>query len=409
MHGERGEEAAREAIEAVFRREAARVVGALTRAVGDFAIAEEAFQEAVVAALERWPVDGVPDRPGAWLTRVARNRAIDRLRRDAGLRARLPRLAQSAVRPRATDRLALVFTCCHPALAPDAQLALALRAVFGLTTAQVARAFLVTEAAAARRITRARTKISAAGVPLDLPDAAHLDDRLGAVLAALYLLYTEAHLATAGPDPLRADLADQAIALAGQLATWYPGQPEAAGLWVLMRLGRARAGARLGPDGRLLRLEEQDRTRWDRPAIEAAVRDLERAARRRRPGRYQIEAAIAACHAEAPSWEATDWRQILVLSHLLRARHDTPVVRLGEAVALSYVAGPAVALAAVDALAEELAGFPSLHAARADLLFRVGRRGEARDSARLAHAQTANAGRRLLLEARLRAWADGPS
>ena len=390
------------AIARVFREEAGRLVGALVRTLGDFDEAEDLVQEALLAALEHWPSEGIPEKPGAWLMTTARRKAIDRWRR----RSHYQQLLEATpVEPPAApgepdDRLRLIFTCCHPALPREGQLALTLRAVLGLTTAEIARGFLSSEAAVAQRIVRVKRKIVEAKIPYVMPGAGEIAARLDEVLRVLYLLFNEGYLATGGAAARR-DLAEDAEWLAGLLARLLPEQPEAVGLLVLIRLHRAREAARFGPEGRLVLLRDQDRRRWDRAAITAAVAMLERASHIRRPGPYQIQAAIAACHAEAASWEATDWPQILALYDVLLRFDPSPVVALNRAVALRQVAGPAAALSAVDALAAALDRYHVFHATRAELLRALGRPEEAREADLRAIALTANPAERVLLQDRL--------
>jgi len=358
-----------------------------------------------VEALEHWPRDGVPERPGAWLMATARRKAIDRARREARGREKLVLLAASEPPPSAgyepEDRLRLIFTCCHPALARDAQVALTLRAVAGLTTGQIARAFLVSEATVAQRIVRAKRKIVEAGIPYRVPEGRHLRERVDEVLAVLYLMFNEGYLSS-GPDvPERRDLARDAEWLAGLLVRLVPTEPEPLGLLALMRLHLARAEARFDAAGEMVLLEHQDRELWDRPAIEAAGRMIQRAAAMRRPGAYQLQAAIAAVHAESPSWQETDWRQIGGLYELLLGQLDTPVVRLNRAIALRWVAGPEAALAELDAIAPDLDGYHLLHATRGMMLRALGREAEAAAADRRALELTANPAERALIERRL--------
>jgi RNA polymerase sigma factor (sigma-70 family) len=360
--------------------------------------------DAVVEALARWPARGVPDRPGAWLLTTARRKAIDRVRRDERYAEKLALLAalpESAERE-PDDRLRLIFTCCHPALDRDAQVALTLRAVVGLTTAEIARAFLVPEATLAKRLTRAKEKIVTAGIPYRQPEPDELRERLGEVLRVIYLVFNEGYMATAGEHATRRELADDAEWLAGLLVRWLPDEPEPLGLLALIRLHLARWPARVDHDGRLVLLADQDRTAWDRSRIESAILLLKRAAAHRRVGPYQIEAAIAAVHAEAGSWEETDWRQLQHLYALLVHVDPSPVVRLSKAVVDAEVAGPAAALAEVDALGDTLDRYHLFHATRAALLRRLGRPDEARLADARALAATTNPGERTLLEDRVR-------
>ncbi|HYW27496.1 MAG TPA: sigma-70 family RNA polymerase sigma factor, partial [Terriglobales bacterium] len=359
---------------AVFRDEAGRLTAGLVRLLGDFDVAEEIVQDTLLLALERWRRDGIPDRPGAWLTTAARRRAIDRLRRDARFRQKLALLeAEPANDDEPDDRLRLIFTCCHPALSPRARVVLTLRAVCGFTTAEIAGAFLLSEAAVSQQIHRARRKIVQAGIPYRVPGPGELADRLDAVLAVLYLMFNEGYLSRGGGDPARRDLAEDAAWLATLLTRLLPAEPEPLGLLALMRLHLARAATRFDAAGDLVLIADQDRSGWDHEGIAAAIRLVERAGAMRRPGPYQLQAAIAACHAEAPSWAATDWRQIVVLYDLLLRLTPSPVVRLNRAVALRWVAGSRAALAEVDALAGALDGYHLFHAARAELLQELGR------------------------------------
>jgi RNA polymerase sigma-70 factor (ECF subfamily) len=370
--------------------------------LGDFDLAEEVVQDAIVAAIERWPTEGIPTRPGAWLMTVARRRAIDRIRRDARFREKLAQLEappSQSFRDEPDDRLRLVFTCCHPALSREAQVALTLRTVIGLPTPQIARAFLTTEATIAQRIVRAKRKIVEAGIPYRIPEPEDMGARLGEVLAVLYLMFNEGYLSSAGDAPHRRDLAEDAAWLAGLMVRLMPEEPECWGLLALMRVHIARANARFNDDGHLVRLQDQDRSRWDRRAIAEAVGMVERAGSMGRPGPYQLQAAIAAVHAEARTWEATDWAQVVSLYDALLAIADSPVVRLNRVVALRQVVGPNVALDEAEALAGALDGYHLFHATRAELLDAVGRPHEAANARRRALDLTANpAERELLLE-----------
>jgi RNA polymerase sigma-70 factor (ECF subfamily) len=306
----------RAALASVFREEAGRLTAALVRILGDFDVAEEIVQDALLVALERWPVDGIPERPGAWLMTVARRRALNQLSRDARYRAKLALLEEPVPRE-PDDRLRLMFTCCHPALSREAQVALTLRAVCGFTTAEIAHAFLVSESAVAQRLVRARRKIVAANIPYRMPAEDELGERLGEVLAVLDLMFNEGYLASGGGAPARRDLSEDAAWLTALVARLLPGEPEPLGLLAFMRLHIARLGARFTPAGDLVLLRDQDRALWDRSMIVEAVALIEQAAALGQPGPYQIQAAIVACHAEAESWAATDWRQIVVLYDML--------------------------------------------------------------------------------------------
>ncbi|SEE66294.1 RNA polymerase sigma factor [Jiangella alba] len=386
----------------VVREHAGRLAAALVRLIGDFSTAEDLVQDAVVAALERWPVDGIPDRPDAWLFTVARRRGLDVLRRETRYREKLARV-QWPVPPEPDERLRLVFTCCHPALPRSAQVALTLRVVCGLTTAQVARAFLVPESTVAQRITRAKRKIADAGIPYRLPTDADLGDRVGEALTVVYLMLNEGYLSSGG-EVASQRLVDDAAWLAALLHELLPDEPEVAGLLALIRLHRARSGGRFGADGGLVLLADQDRSRWDHAAIADAVALLVRTARRGRPGPYQLQAAIVACHAEAARWEDTDWEQIVLLYDLLLTLAPSPVTRLHRAVALRYTAGPAAALRSLDALDDRLDGYHLLHATRAGLLRDLGRPDEARAADARALELTTNPAEQAILHERLR-WA----
>lgn len=403
---------ARAAVADAHRREWAFVLAATVRVAADLDLAEECVQEAYLAALDEWARDGIPRSPGAWLTTIARRRALDAHRRAATLRAKLPLLVEPAGAPEPggdgmdeeipDDRLRLVFTCCHPALALEAQVALTLRLVCGLTTVEIAQAFLVAEPTMAARVTRAKKKISAARIAYRVPGAAELPDRLDAVLTVVHLLYTTGHTAPAGADLVRPDLVERALGLARMLHTLMPDEPEVRGLLGLLLLTDARRATRVGADGRLLLLEEQDRSRWDRAAIEEGV-DLVLDALRGRPGRFALQGAVAALHAEAPSYEQTDWPQVLGVYDALLRVWPSPVVALNRAVALAMVRGPGAALAEVEALeqAGRLAGYRYLAATKADLLRRLDRRTEAAQAYRIALEQADNAAERAFLAGRL--------
>jgi RNA polymerase sigma-70 factor (ECF subfamily) len=366
----------------VFREESGRSVAALIRVFGDIDIAEDAVQEAFAVALRKWPGDGLPPNPGGWITTTARNRAIDRLRRESRGRELLsdaallspdskhPGSMLEEVGPLQDDRLRLIFTCCHPALSVEAQVALTLRLLGGLSTTEVARSFLVAEPTMAQRLVRAKRKIKAARIPYRVPDDHELSDRLRPVLAVVYLIYN-AGLA----KPAEPGLSLEAIRLARILATLMPDEPEAAGLLALLLLTESRRVSRTRPDGALVLLGEQDRTRWDPALIEEGQAIVRRCLRRNQPGAYQLQAAINAVHADAATVEQTDWSQIVALYDQLFTLASTPVVALNRAIAVGEVQGPAAALALVDKL--DLDNYHPLHATRADLLTRLGRTSEA--------------------------------
>ena len=378
----------RAAVDAAFRDEWGRVVATLIRTTGDWDLAEECAQDAFTLALQRWPRDGIPGRPGAWLTTAARNRAIDVLRRNAVGAAKLREVAAMSYEPEPPaadestvpdDRLRLMFTCCHPALSLEARVALTLRTLAGLTTAEIARAFLSSEPTMAKRLVRAKQKIQNAGIPYRVPPAHLLPERTPGVLAVLYLLFNEGYSATAGADLVRQNLCAEAIRLARVLATLMPDEAEAAGLLALMLLHDSRRAGRLDAHGDLVTLEDQDRGTWDAAEIGEGVGLLNGALRRGQPGPYQVQAAIAACHATAAAAQDTDWTQIAALYEQLARFLPTPVVELNRAVAVGMAQGPAAGLPLVAALEASgtLAGYHLLPATRADLLRRLGRRPEA--------------------------------
>jgi RNA polymerase sigma-70 factor (ECF subfamily) len=412
---------AQDVVDRLFRDEGGRAVATLIRVTGDFDLAEEAVQDAFIAALEIWPERGIPDNPAAWITTTARNRAIDRLRRRRRLREKTEELARDAAveaelaaidpgtgatdddMPIADDRLRLIFTCCHPALPMEGRVALTLRTLGGLTTPEIARAFLVPEATLAQRLVRAKRKIRDAGIPYRVPPRELLPERLGGVLKVLYLVYNEGYSATSGDALVRRELSAEAIRLTRLVVSLLPDEPEAAGLLALMLLHDARRETRVDADGRLVLLEDQDRTRWDAARIEEGTALIDAALQQCRVGPYQIQAAIAALHDEAPTWADTDWPQIAALYQRLRAIEPSPVIELNLAVAVAMSEGPAVGLAMMDALAGAgtLDDYQYLHAARGDLLRRLGRRSEAAAAFRRALELMENEPERVFLEGRL--------
>jgi RNA polymerase sigma factor (sigma-70 family) len=408
---------AQTAITDAHRREWARVLAATVRVARDLDLAEECVQEAYASAMQTWVRSGIPDNPAAWLTTAAKRRAIDAIRKDTALRSRLPLLVEpeeaidevimsesvthaedpGSVIP--DERLRLIFTCCHPALAQEAQVALTLRLVCGVPTPDIARAFLVAEATVAARITRAKKKISTARIPYRIPRPAELPERLHAVLTVIHLLFTAGHTAPSGAPLMRAELIDRALHLARMLRELMPGNAEVRGLYALLLVTDARRATRADADGRLIRLKDQDRSRWDRDALAEARDMIIDCLRAGPPGRYVLQAAIASLYAEAPAYDQTDWPQLVALYDRLLDVWPSPVVALNRAVPLAMVAGPRTALAEVEKLAQDgrLSGYQYLHAIKADLLSRLGRADEAADAYRQAFALAANEAERAFL------------
>ena len=391
-------------LERVYRAEATRIRAALAAKIGDVGLAEECVHDAFAEAIEHWR-DGVPPNPGGWLTTTARRKAIDHLRRKRVGEEKLSLLGPSEDHTAAPDDgeelLSLVFACCHPALPRESQVALTLRAVCGLTTAEIAAAHLTSEATMAQRLTRARRTLRETVGVVRMPDPDELGDRLAEVLAVTYLVFNEGYLASAARTPQRRDLAEQAITLARTLHQLMPTEPEALALLAMMLFHESRASTRFDGWGRLVRLEDQDRERWDVALIDEATALLDRALAMRRPGRYQIEAAIAALHAQAADYGGTDWRQIRILYDTLDQFAPSPVVRLNRAVATRYVSGPAAALAEVDALADAIGDYRLFHAVRGELLEALGRVGDAREAIERALALATNPAERELLARRI--------
>jgi RNA polymerase sigma-70 factor (ECF subfamily) len=397
-------------IERVFREEYGRAVAVLVRRIGDIDLAQEAVQEAFATAIARWPRDGTPPNPGAWIITTARHRAIDRLRRESDRDERHAQAAELMVRdpageePEGTDmgddRLRLIFTCCHPALAPAVRVALTLRLLGGLTTAEIARAFLVPEATMAQRLVRAKAKIRDAGIPYRIPGEEELAERLEGVLSVVYLIFNEGYAASSGQDLVRDDLCAEAIRLGRLLVALLPAESEARGLLALMLLAESRRPARVGPDGAFIPLPDQDRRLWRRPFLDDGLAIVRECVSRNRPGPYQVQAAISAVHSAAPTAADTDWRQILRLYDQLLTLSPTPVVALNRAVALAEVDGPGAALAVVETL--DLDAYYLLHAIKADLLRRLDRREEAARAYEAAIARTGNDRERDYLRGRQR-------
>jgi RNA polymerase sigma-70 factor, ECF subfamily len=410
---------AADTLEQIFRAERHAVLATLIRLLGDFDLAEDALQDAFTAALETWPKAGVPASPGAWLTTTARRKAIDRIRHLKIVEAKRSELALSLqldqelhrlqdelvdVSPILDDQLRLIFTCCHPALSREAQVALTLRTLGGLSIAEIANAFLVAEATIAQRLARAKQKIARAHIPYEIPDRATLAPRLDAVLSVLYLMFNEGYLATSHGELVRGDLVADALRLARGLSALLPNEPEPTGLLALMLLHDSRREARVGDHGDLVLLEDQDRTKWKRPLIEEGIRLIERALHMRRPGPYQIQGAIAAVHAEAPTAADTDWRQIAVLYQQLLRYERTPVIELNRAVAVSFAASPVEALPLLEDIERTgaLGEYAPFHLARADMLRRLGRRDHACECYRRALAVAQSEQIRRFIQKRLR-------
>jgi len=408
-------------LEQVYREEATRIRASLAARLGDVGLAEELVQDAFIEALEHWRAEGVPPNPGGWLATTARRKAIDRLRRERAGRQKLALLAAAESRQAGPggrpggsydlasgagqdeddELLGLIFACCHPSLPRESQIALTLRAVCGLTTAEISAAFLASEPAMGQRLSRARKALRDTGSPVRIPEPDQLRDRLDEVLAVIYLVFNEGYLASAGRTPARRDLAARAVALNRLLHRLMPREPEVLGLLALLLWHESRAATRFDGWGRLVRLQDQDRARWDRSLAAEAARLLSRAMAMHRPGPYQVQAAIAAVHGQAPSYEATDWGRIRLLYDRLELLTPSPVVRLNRAVATRFAVSPQAALAEVEPLAEELDGYRLFHAVRAELLDELGRHEQARAANERALALAANPAERELLARRL--------
>jgi RNA polymerase sigma-70 factor, ECF subfamily len=413
------------AIEAVWRIESARLVAGLARMVQDVGLAEDLAQDALVAALEKWPATGVPDNPGAWLMATAKNRAIDRMRRETNFQSKQEEIARetgalfamersdfeaAADEEIGDDLLALIFTCCHPLLSREARVALTLRLLGGLTTAEIARAFLVGEATIAQRLVRAKRALREAKVPFEVPRGAELDERLPSVLEVIYLVFNEGYAASAGEEWVRRDLCEEALRLGRILAELVPDEPEAHGLVALLEIQASRLGARLGPEGKPVLLLDQDRGRWDPLLIVRGLRELERAEALARPlGPYGLQAAIAACHARAIRAEETDWVKIAALYEALAQLQPSPIVELNRAVAVGMAFGPDAGLALLDEIADEkaLANYHLLPSVRGDLLEKAGRTDKAASQFKRAAELTENAQEQQLLLSRAKALGEG--